>query len=145
MSNQCSHWPKATALAVEAFHHPLSCDYPPFSVKPVTLSPGTPQYISILSPFPILPGGLFTLLSLHSQFKISKTIKIPGSLQFAGLVTTFEFLLILLLTGHLLFCTSYIFSYHDAYMACAQLEFSLFEARHMYLFYFALTVAYHNG
>lgn len=103
MSNQSSHWPKATALALEAFHHPSSYDHPPFPVKPVTLvSQSTPQYISKPSPLLHIAWRIFhALLSLHSQFKIPKTIKIPGPLQFAGFVPTFEILLIRLLTGHL--------------------------------------------
>lgn len=86
------------------------------------------------APFPTLPEGFFTLFYPCIANSRSKTIKIPGPLQFAGFVPTFEFLLILLLTGHLLFCNSSIFSYHDAYMAlCTAGIFSSWGQA--YLFY----------
>lgn len=148
MSNQSSHWPKATALTLEAFHHPSSYDPPPLSSQ--TSDSVSQAHLSTFpnsAPSPILPEGFFyALLFLHSQFKESETIKIPVPLQFAGFVPTFEFLLILLLTGHLLFFSSYIFFISWCIHGFVpSWNFLFLRSGICILLHFAFTVAYHNG
>lgn len=142
-------WAKGNCLDTRGLSSPLKQAMTPiFQSNQGLCLPGSPQYISKTSPRPHIAWRIFyVLLSLHSQFKTSKTIKIPGPLQFAGFVPTFEFLLILLLTGHLLFCSSYIFFFilwcvHDFVPSW---NFLFLRSGMCISFHFAFTMAYHHG
>lgn len=82
--------------------------WPPYLTPPL---PGLTRDIPALSR---LPWRVFYLLvSLYSQFSL-QTINIPGPIQFAGIMPTFEFLSTLLFIRHLLFVSFCIFSYYHS-------------------------------